>query len=161
MISFKQFLLLESQLQDWDRYVSSNPMLKAAVEVLDILSRYGKAYIVGGCVRDIVLGSDPHDVDIATNVPMEKVEELFKSNDIGKNKSFGIVVNLKERYKDQGKKDQIKKVVNGQLVMDLLGIPPGKKVGEVVNATMEWILNNNIDMNDVDKIRAFILSQKL
>ena len=91
IISFKQFLLLESQLQDWHKYISSNPMLKAAVEVLNILSKYGKAYIVGGAVRDVVLGQDPHDIDIATNVPMEKVEELFKSYDIGKAKSFGLL----------------------------------------------------------------------
>jgi tRNA nucleotidyltransferase/poly(A) polymerase len=85
-------MLLESQFQDWSKYVSGDPMLRAAVEVLAVLSEHGKAYIVGGAVRDIILGNEPHDVDIATNVPMEKIEELFKAHDIGKNKTFGIVV---------------------------------------------------------------------
>lgn len=67
-------------------------MMNSAKEVLNILSKHGDAYIVGGAVRDIVMGNTPDDFDIATNVPMEVTESLFPTYGIGKNKDFGIVV---------------------------------------------------------------------
>lgn len=82
------------QSEKWREYVNRIPMLKVGVEVLEKLSRYGDAYIVGGSVRDIIRGAEDNikDIDIATNVPMEVTEKLFKTHDIGKNKDFGIVV---------------------------------------------------------------------
>lgn len=78
---------------NWLEYVGRSPILTAAVEVLSTLSQYGKAYIVGGAVRDIVTGEkDPDDIDIATNVPMDTIESLFPTHDIGANKDFGILV---------------------------------------------------------------------
>ena len=60
-------------------------------EVIKILSQYGEAYIVGGYVRDLMTGEKvPHDLDIATNVPMDQIEKLFESaHEVGKN--FGII----------------------------------------------------------------------
>lgn len=37
-------------------------------------------YLVGGCVRDMLLEKTPHDFDIVTNVPMDKIEEIFVDN---------------------------------------------------------------------------------
>jgi tRNA nucleotidyltransferase/poly(A) polymerase len=84
----------KEMLKQWKEYVSSNPELKAAVMVLDKIEKAGyRAYIVGGSVRDIILGDlKPHDVDIATNAPMDILDKLFKTYDIGKSKDFGIVV---------------------------------------------------------------------
>ncbi|HQM99832.1 MAG TPA: CCA tRNA nucleotidyltransferase, partial [Candidatus Hydrogenedentes bacterium] len=72
-------------------------MKKAALEVaLDIIKKIShyryKAFIVGGAVRDHVLGMDPKDVDIATNMPMQVIGDLWRCYDIGKSKDFGIVV---------------------------------------------------------------------
>ena len=36
-----------------------------------------EAYLVGGCVRDILIGREPKDWDIATNATPDKVQELF------------------------------------------------------------------------------------
>ena len=69
-----------------------NAMMNSAMEVIKILSAHGDAYIVGGAVRDLVMGKEPDDIDIATNVPMEVTESLFTTYNIGKNKDFGIVV---------------------------------------------------------------------
>ena len=92
-MNFKNFYIKESEaIKDFSEYQHKNPYLKKAVEVLKILEEHGKAYIVGGAVRDIVLGKDFDDVDIATNVPMDKIEELFPTHDIGANKDFGVVV---------------------------------------------------------------------
>jgi len=45
------------------------------------------AYLVGGCVRDIILKRDPKDWDVATNAKPEKIQELFPDsvyeNDFG------------------------------------------------------------------------------
>jgi len=50
------------------------------------------AYIVGGAVRDYLLGADCHDIDIATSVNIDIIEKHFPTHDIGKNKNFGILV---------------------------------------------------------------------
>lgn len=90
MKSFKS--IITEDKNRWNEYIKSNKMLAAGVDALKILTKGKyKAYIVGGTVRDIVLGDNPHDVDIATNMPIEEIEKLFKAYDIGKSKDFGIV----------------------------------------------------------------------
>ena len=37
-----------------------------------------EAYIVGGCVRDMVMKRKPHDFDICTAASPQKVIEIFK-----------------------------------------------------------------------------------
>jgi len=47
-------------------------------QIIQELNSHGfRAYIVGGCVRDIVLGKEPSDFDIATDARPENVEEIF------------------------------------------------------------------------------------
>jgi len=93
MITFRQHIFEAEQMKDWKAYIARIPMLKAAISAMKIMKPYGDTYIVGGAVRDIITGEkDPDDIDIATNVPMDKIEELFDTFDIGKNKDFGIIV---------------------------------------------------------------------
>lgn len=48
-------------------------------KALDILHNSGyEAFIVGGCVRDYLLGNEPKDIDITTNARPEQVETAFK-----------------------------------------------------------------------------------
>ncbi len=50
----------------------------AVAEVLDVLERSGEeAYIVGGCVRDSIMGKEPKDWDITTSALPEKIKSLF------------------------------------------------------------------------------------
>ncbi len=50
-----------------------------AIRVINILEKAGyEAYIVGGAVRDLLLGIPPKDFDIATNATPEQVRRLFK-----------------------------------------------------------------------------------
>jgi tRNA nucleotidyltransferase/poly(A) polymerase len=91
---FKRYLNEARELlKDWQDYVRRNKELQAGVSILNKINRAKyKAYIVGGSVRDIILGNlKPHDVDIATNMPMEELGKMFKTYDIGKSKDFGIV----------------------------------------------------------------------
>ena len=64
--------------------------------IMDELEKAGyRAYIVGGAVRDMVLGKTPHDYDIATNATPEQVRNILrgKTNIVDKNgERFGTVV---------------------------------------------------------------------
>ena len=48
--------------------------------VMDILTAAGhKAYVVGGCVRDSIMGREPNDWDVTTDADPEQIQELFAS----------------------------------------------------------------------------------
>lgn len=51
------------------------------------------AYWVGGCVRDLLLGCEPHDYDIATSAMVEQIETLFPRT-IPVGRKFGVMVVL-------------------------------------------------------------------
>jgi poly(A) polymerase len=56
-----------------------DPMARAAVEVVAALRAAGhSAYLVGGCVRDLVLGLPPKDYDVATAARPEDVAATFR-----------------------------------------------------------------------------------
>ncbi|MCB0348763.1 MAG: CCA tRNA nucleotidyltransferase, partial [Bdellovibrionales bacterium] len=49
-----------------------------------------KIYLVGGCVRDLLLQRKPKDFDFATDAKPEEMQKLFdKTNDVGK--AFGTI----------------------------------------------------------------------
>ena len=65
--------------------------LEKAKQLVSEITNLGyETLIVGGAVRDIILGQIPHDIDIATNCPMKKLAELYKCHDIGQSFKFGI-----------------------------------------------------------------------
>ncbi|MCK5897474.1 MAG: polynucleotide adenylyltransferase PcnB [Methylococcales bacterium] len=53
---------------------------KNALSVLSQLNNAGyQAYLVGGCVRDLLLDREPKDFDIATNAQPEQVKSVFRN----------------------------------------------------------------------------------
>ena len=55
-----------------------------ALEIMFELQQRGfEAYLVGGCVRDMVMGIEPHDYDIATNAKPEEIIEIFGGKQMG------------------------------------------------------------------------------
>jgi len=55
-----------------------------AIEILNEIESYGyEAYIVGGAVRDYLLGVQTNDYDITTNMPIELLSEKFSILDNG------------------------------------------------------------------------------
>jgi poly(A) polymerase len=62
-----------------------------AVEVVRCLRQAGyKAYWAGGCVRDMLLGHDPADYDVATDALPDQVIKLFpRCVEVGK--AFGVI----------------------------------------------------------------------
>ena len=63
-----------------------------ALAVIDKLRRAGhQAYLVGGCVRDLLLGAHPKDFDVATDARPDRILDLFpNSGRVGA--SFGVVL---------------------------------------------------------------------
>jgi poly(A) polymerase len=50
-----------------------------------------KAYLVGGCVRDLLLGREPEDYDVATDAHPARVQQLLPSSvDVGAR--FGVIL---------------------------------------------------------------------
>lgn len=63
-----------------------------AVAVVRRLREHGhQAYWVGGCVRDLEMGREPHDYDIATDARPEEVAALFEAATLV-GARFGVVV---------------------------------------------------------------------
>lgn len=58
--------------------------LKEAIQVLKKIESEGYlAYVVGGAVRDYVLKVQSHDIDIASNMPLEKIKKVFSVRETG------------------------------------------------------------------------------
>jgi poly(A) polymerase len=50
-----------------------------------------RGYLVGGCVRDLLLGREPSDYDVATNAHPERVQELFPRS-LAVGAKFGVIL---------------------------------------------------------------------
>lgn len=78
-------------------YMSSLPSTpmearRLADRICDALRNNGhQAYLVGGCVRDLVLGREPADYDVTTDARPERVAELFPGA-IGVGAQFGVMI---------------------------------------------------------------------
>lgn len=60
--------------------ISRKNISKAALRVLYRLNEAGyAAYLVGGAVRDLLLGGHPKDFDVATNATPDEVKKLFRN----------------------------------------------------------------------------------
>src|SRR5580692_1463213 len=64
----------------------------SAIAIIEELRRHGhEAYLVGGCVRDMVMKVEPADYDIATSAHPEEIIRIFpRTESIGA--QFGVVL---------------------------------------------------------------------
>ncbi|MFM8501186.1 MAG: polynucleotide adenylyltransferase PcnB, partial [Fluviibacter sp.] len=63
--------------------ITRDMLSRGAERVCDDLERAGyRAYVVGGAVRDLLLGRDPKDFDIATNATPEQVRRCCRRSRI-------------------------------------------------------------------------------
>ena len=68
------------------------PKRQAATDIVRRLRDAGfAAYLVGGCVRDIVMGNEPKDYDIATSAEPPQVVEMFPDS-LMVGAQFGVVI---------------------------------------------------------------------
>ncbi len=60
--------------------VSRSQISENALKVLYRLQKEGfDAYLVGGCVRDLLLGREPKDFDVVTNADPDQVRKVFRN----------------------------------------------------------------------------------
>ncbi|MEA3453196.1 MAG: HD domain-containing protein [Patescibacteria group bacterium] len=77
--------------------------VKLVIEKLE--KKNFQAFVVGGCVRDLLRGTEPNDWDIATSAKPEEMEKIFpKSFNINK---FGTITVLTDSKKDNLKEIEI------------------------------------------------------
>jgi len=66
-----------------DHSLSKKQLCKHALNVVQTLQRNNyQAYVVGGCVRDLLLGLNPKDFDVATDAKPQEVKKLFRRSRI-------------------------------------------------------------------------------
>jgi tRNA nucleotidyltransferase (CCA-adding enzyme) len=71
---------------------------KEAEEIISRLESYGfEAYLVGGCVRDLLMGINAKDFDICTSALPEDVLRLFTKT-LKTGLKHGTVTVIKKRY---------------------------------------------------------------
>ncbi|MBI1940747.1 MAG: CCA tRNA nucleotidyltransferase, partial [Acidobacteria bacterium] len=69
-----------------------DPRRQAATDVLRRLRAEGfQAYLVGGCVRDLVMGRQPKDYDVSTDATPDAVVKIFPGS-LTVGAQFGVVV---------------------------------------------------------------------
>ena len=103
-------------------------MKKIPKEVLEIVGKLRasgfEAYLVGGCVRNFLLGAKPKDWDATTNATPEEIQKIFPDsfyeNEYGTvgvktdsdNESLKVVeitpYRLEEKYSDKRHPDQVR-----------------------------------------------------
>ena len=65
---------------DIETELSNNPVSANALKVVKRLTKEGhEAYLVGGCVRDLLLGKSPKDFDVATSAHPDEVLGIFRN----------------------------------------------------------------------------------
>ncbi|HIL95604.1 MAG TPA: polynucleotide adenylyltransferase PcnB, partial [Pseudomonadales bacterium] len=68
-------------MPDIEAELSRNAVSVNALKVVKRLTSQGyEAYLVGGCVRDLLLKRSPKDFDVATSAHPEEVRELFRNS---------------------------------------------------------------------------------
>lgn len=89
-------------------------MLEEACKVLKEITKNGyKAYIVGGFVRDFLLGIESNDIDITTNATPKQLQEIFKDA-LLPNTDYGSIILMRKkiRYEITTFRKEIKYVNN-------------------------------------------------
>jgi poly(A) polymerase len=71
---------------------NSSALKNAATAIVDALRQRGfQAYLVGGCVRDLLLGREPKDYDVASDATPKQVMEIFPET-YAVGAQFGVVL---------------------------------------------------------------------
>jgi poly(A) polymerase len=79
--------------------IPQEPLDMDALKIIRRLQRHGhQAYLVGGCVRDILLGQQPKDFDVVTSANPQDIRKLFRNSRL-----IGRRFRLIHMYFKQGK----------------------------------------------------------
>ena len=90
-------ILMEGAMKESNeiRLKKTIPVPSDILQIKDIFKKNGfKLYVVGGAVRDALLGKTPKDYDLATDAVPDKVEEMMKAyglRTLPTGKAFGVI----------------------------------------------------------------------
>ena len=85
--------------------VPASARQQAATQIVERLRAAGHAaYFAGGCVRDLLLGREPLDFDVATSATPEQVLAMFPRT-FAVGAQFGVVL-VVDAYDDSGNSDR-------------------------------------------------------
>lgn len=96
--------IMESYEEDfdskWKNAVNSSEELRVALDLMKNIKakNSGDIYIVGGVPRDLLMGNEIDDVDMATNIPFEAIAKDFDIRNISKNDSQPVYTILWKGY---------------------------------------------------------------
>lgn len=115
--------------------------------VIEQLNKNGhEAYIVGGCVRDALLGEEPHDWDITTSAKPEEVKRIFDESNQknGRSKTIDtglqhgtVTVLISKRYMQELITNQPDAIENNQPGATENNQPDAITKPEAIEITME------------------------
>jgi poly(A) polymerase len=73
-------------------------MKPTSIKIIEKLRSHGhEAYWAGGCVRDILLGIEPQDYDIATSAKPDEIEDILEeTKPVGK--EFGVILVIEKGH---------------------------------------------------------------
>ena len=105
-------------------HFDKNLIDKDAQKVVKTLNKAGhETYLVGGCIRDLLLGHKPKDFDIATSATPEQVHQIFKrSRLIGRRFRLVHIMFSSRKYIEVAtfRSGKVKTASNGVIVRDNL-----------------------------------------
>jgi len=73
-------------------------------------------------------------------------------------KRLAKVLDIKAKWESHTTDNHKLKLVDGKMIMDLTGLQPGKRVGEIKKEVEEYIINNDVDPEDIDKVKEIIIT---
>jgi tRNA nucleotidyltransferase (CCA-adding enzyme) len=84
-----------------NQHIAIPPFVTQVTETL--MQKGYEAYLVGGCVRDMLMGRNPHDWDVATNAHPEQIETSFQDLKTVYENTFGTVtvINIPKESKER------------------------------------------------------------
>lgn len=84
------------KIELYDKYGHLNTgmeLVHKGIELIKEITSMGySTYIVGGCVRDLLMGKTPHDIDIATNMPIDVIKQHYNTIEYGGGERHGTVI---------------------------------------------------------------------
>lgn len=92
---------IEDFSSKWNKAVSASEELRVGLELMNKIIKLnpsGEIYIVGGVPRDLLMGNEIDDVDMATNIPFEDLSKHFELRNISKNDSQPVYTILYKGY---------------------------------------------------------------
>ncbi len=128
--------------------------------ILETLNEAGyEAYIVGGCVRDALMGKAPNDWDMTTSAPPERVKEIFaKTYDTGLQHGT-VTVRVNDEYHEvttyrtEGKYEDHRRPSTVEFVRDIK-LDLGRRdftINAIAYHPQEGFIDPYDGMGDIDK----------